>query len=195
MTQEEREEFAEVMLEDVISVVRKTGCMVTLLCTSKYTCSEALVAIRKEGLNEAINWALPQFHCPALIVMSDLPMITHEDLQRVLSTKADMAIVPGLGGGTNVIFVKRPDIFHVEYYGFSYRRHLQIAKELGLTVEIIDSMHMSTDVDEPSDLVELMIHGHGISRKWLCERGFSLLVENGRISFARDGEIFPQFSR
>jgi 2-phospho-L-lactate guanylyltransferase len=83
----------------------------------------------------------------------------------------------------------------VEYYGFSYRRHLQIAKELGLTVEIIDSMHMSTDVDEPHDLVELMIHGHGISREWLCERGFSLLVENGRIGVARNGEILPQFSR
>ena len=81
MTQEEREEFAEVMLGDVISAVRKTGCTATLLCTSRYTCNEALVAIRKEGLNEAINWALPQFHCPALIIMSDLPMTTPGSLQ------------------------------------------------------------------------------------------------------------------
>ena len=188
MTQEEREEFAEVMLGDVISAVRKTGCTATLLCTSRYMCNEALVAIRKEGLNEAINWALPQFHCPALIIMSDLPMTTPGSLQRVLSTKADMAIVPGLGGGTNVIFVKHPEIFHVEYYGFSYRRHLQIADELGLTVEIIDSMRMSTDVDEPSDLVELMIHGHGNAREWLYEHGFALSVENGRVSVMRNGE-------
>lgn len=188
MSQEEREEFAAVMLQDVISAVRKTGCTATLLCTSKYSCTEALVAVRKEGLNEAINWALPQFHCPALILMSDLPMVTPGSLQRVLSTRADMAIVPGLGGGTNVIFMKHPELFHVEYYGFSFRRHLQIAEELGLSVEIMDSMRMSTDVDEPADLVELMIHGHGNAREWLYGHGFTLLVENGRVGVMRNGE-------
>lgn len=188
MSLEEREEFAEVMLGDVISAVRKTGCTVTLLCTSKYTCSDALVAVRKEGLNEAINWALPQFHCPALIIMSDLPMVTPGSLQRVLSTRADVAIVPGLGGGTNVIFIKHPEKFRVEYYGFSFKRHLEIAHELGLTVEIVDSMRMATDVDEPTDLVELMIHGRGNAREWLYEHGFTLSVENGRVSVSKNGE-------
>ena len=188
LTQEEREEFARIMLEDVILAVRRTGCSATLLCTSKYECRDALVAVRKEGLNEAINWALPQFHCPSLIIMSDLPMVTPGNLQRVISTKADMAIVPGLGGGTNVIFVKKPEKFHVEYYGFSFRRHLQIAEELGLNVEIIDSMRMSTDVDEPADLVELMIHGHGNAREWLYEHGFTLSVQDGRVKVHRDGK-------
>ena len=59
MTQEEREEFAEVMLGDVISAVRKTGCTATLLCTSKYTCNEALVAIRKEGLTKQSTGHFP----------------------------------------------------------------------------------------------------------------------------------------
>ena len=99
-----------------------------------------------------------------------------------------MGIVPGLGGGTSVIFVKHPENYNVEYYGFSYRRHRQSAEEPGLTVEIIDSMRMSTDVDEPSDLVELMIHGHGNAREWLYEHGFALSVENGRVSVMRNGE-------
>ncbi|HJK10542.1 MAG TPA: hypothetical protein O0X33_00460 [Methanocorpusculum sp.] len=47
---------------------------------------------------------------------------------------------------------------------------------------------MSTDVDEPSDLVELMIHGHGNAREWLYEHGFALSVENGRVSVMRNGE-------
>ncbi|HJJ56027.1 MAG TPA: 2-phospho-L-lactate guanylyltransferase [Methanocorpusculum sp.] len=188
LSQPEREEFAETMLKDVIYAVRKTGCTATLLCTSEYTCSDALVAVRKQGLNESINWALSQFHCPALIIMSDIPMVTAGSLQRLLSTKSDMAIVPGLGGGTNVIFIKRPTIFHVEYYGFSYRRHLQIAEELGLTVEIIDSMKMSVDIDEPSDLIELMLHSHSKSREWLYTHGFNLLVENGRVSVTRNGQ-------
>ncbi|MDD2470700.1 MAG: 2-phospho-L-lactate guanylyltransferase [Methanocorpusculum sp.] len=187
LSQEEREEFARIMLGDVISAVRRTGCSATLLCTSAYDCRDALVAVRKEGLNEAINWALPQFHCPALIIMSDLPMVTPGGLQRVVSTKADMSIVPGLGGGTNVMFVKKPEDFHVEYYGFSFRRHLQIAEELGFSVEIIDSMRMSTDVDEPADLVELMIHGHGNAREWLYNNGFTLSIEDGRVNVLRNG--------
>jgi 2-phospho-L-lactate guanylyltransferase len=187
LSQDEREEFAKIMLGDVISAVKRTGCTATLLCTSKFECRDALVAVRKEGLNEAINWALPQFHCPSLIIMSDLPMVTPGNLQRVISTKADMAIVPGLGGGTNVIFVKKPENFHVEYYGFSFRRHLQIAEELGFTVEIIDSMRMSTDVDEPQDLVELMIHGHGEAREWLYNHDFTLSFDDGRVSVLRNG--------
>lgn len=188
LSQEEREEFARVMLDDVISAVRRTGCTATLLCTSPYECSDALIAIRREGLNEAINWALPQFHCPALIVMSDIPMVTPGSLQRVVSTKADMAIVPGTGGGTNIIYIKSPEKFRVEYYGFSFRRHLEIAKELGMSVEIVDSMRMATDIDEPSDLVELMIHGHGNSREWLYNHGFMLSTESGRVSVTREGK-------
>ena len=125
LSEEEREEFAQVMLGDVIYAVRRTGCTATLLCTSKYECRDALVAIRREGLNEAINWALPQFHCPALIIMSDLPMVTPGSLQRVVSTKADLAIVPGLGGGTNILFIKNPvyrmsDIILIVYYIHTY---------------------------------------------------------------------------
>lgn len=188
LSQDEREEFARVMLCDVINAVNRTGCTATLLTTSKYDCHEALVAVRKEGLNEAINWALPQFHCPAMIIMSDLPLVTAGALQKVLSTQKDMAIVPGIGGGTNVIFVKKPEKFHAEYYGFSFRRHLEIAKEAGLSVEIVDSMRLSTDVDEPSDLVELMIHGRGLAREWLYGHGFELNVENGRLKVMRNGE-------
>lgn len=185
---EEREEFARVMLCDVINAVNRTGCSSTLLTTSKYNCRESLVAVRKEGLNEAINWALPQFHCPAMIIMSDLPLVTAGALQKVLSTKKDMAIVPGTGGGTNVIFVKKPEKFHVEYYGFSFRRHLQIAEEAGLSVEIIDSMRLTTDVDEPADLVELMIHGRGIAREWLYNHGFELSAADGRVKVLRNGD-------
>lgn len=99
LSQEEREAFARTMLEDVIGSVLKSGCSATLLCTHPFKHADALIAVRKEPLNEAINWALAQFHCSALIIMADLPLVTAGDIQRLIRTEKDMAIVPGRGGG------------------------------------------------------------------------------------------------
>lgn len=185
MDQKEREGFAYSMLQDVISAVNRTGCSATLLSTSPYACETALVAVRDEGLNEAIDWALPQFHCPALIIMADLPLVTARALQRVLSTDADMAIVPGRGGGTNVIFLKRPQCFHARYYGSSFQKHLAMAEECGFSVDVIDSFRLSTDIDEKEDLVEVLIHGKGHAREYLELLGFSVMHEKGRVGVVR----------
>jgi len=185
MDQQEREGFAYAMLQDVISAVNQTGCSATLLSTSPYACESALVAVRDEGLNEAIDWALPQFHCPALIIMADLPLVTARALQRVLSTDADMAIVPGRGGGTNVIFLKRPQCFHARYYGSSFQKHLAMAEECGFSVDVIDSFRLSTDIDEKEDLVEVLIHGKGRAREYLESLGFSVMHEKGRVGVVR----------
>jgi len=185
MNQQEREGFAYAMLQDVISAVNRTGCSATLLSTSPYACESALVAVRDEGLNEAIDWALPQFHCPALIIMADLPLVTATSLQRVLSTDADMAIVPGRGGGTNVIFLKHPKCFHARYYGSSFQKHMAMAEECGFSVDVIDSFHLSTDIDEKEDLVEVLIHGKGRAREYLELLGFSVMHEKGRVGVVR----------
>ncbi|MCP1716262.1 2-phospho-L-lactate guanylyltransferase [Methanocalculus alkaliphilus] len=185
MNQEEREGFARAMLEDVVTAVNRTGCSATLLSTSPYACETALVAVRNDGLNEAIDWALPQFHCPALIIMADLPLVTAGALQRILSTEADMAIVPGRGGGTNVVFLKSPACFTAQYYGSSFRKHLAMAKECGFSVEVIDSFRLSTDIDEKEDLVEVLIHGRGKSREYLESLGFGVTEEKGRVGVSR----------
>ncbi len=185
LSQEEREAFARAMLDDVIAAVLKSGCSATLLCTSAFERDDALVAVRKEPLNEAINWALDQFHCPALIIMSDLPLVRAGDIQRLVSTGKDMAIVPGRGGGTNAIFLKKPRCFHADFYGASFLDHMRIAEECGFTVDIIDSFRMSTDMDEREDLVEILIHGKGKSREYLEGLGFSLSIEKGRVSVKR----------
>ncbi|RXE57389.1 2-phospho-L-lactate guanylyltransferase [Methanoculleus taiwanensis] len=185
LSQEEREAFARAMLDDVIAAVLKSGCSATLLCTSAFERGDALVAVRKEPLNEAINWALAQFHCPALIIMADLPLVRAGDIQRLVSTGKDMAIVPGRGGGTNAIFLKKPRCFRADFYGASFLDHMRIAEECGFTVDVIDSFRMSTDMDEQEDLVEILIHGKGKSREYLEGLGFSLSIEKGRVSVKR----------
>jgi len=189
-TQEEREEFARVMLDDVISAVAEAGLDVSVLSTNDYTSEKANVIVRDEGLNEALNRVLPTLNVPVLIIMSDLPIVSAADIKRVVSTEKDIAIVPGLGGGTNILFIKNPKKYHVEYYGFSFRKHRDIAVASGMSVDVIDSMRMSMDVDEPSDLVELLIHGTGNSPGWLRSHDFSLSTESGRLKVTYKGEEF-----
>jgi 2-phospho-L-lactate/phosphoenolpyruvate guanylyltransferase len=122
---------------------------------------------------------------PILIIMADLPLADTASVRRVISTQQDIAIVPGRGGGTNAIFMKEPQKFHVDYYGTSFLKHMKIALEAGLSVEVIDSFRLHTDIDEPEDLVELLIHGTGKSRAYLEELGFSLSVETGRVGVTR----------
>ncbi len=185
LDQDEREAFARAMLDDVIAAVLKSGCSATLLCTDAFEHEDALIAVRREPLNDAVNWALAQFHCPALIIMSDIPLVRAGDIQRLVSTEKDMAIVPGRGGGTNVIFLKKPRCFRADYYGASFLDHMRIAAECGFSVEVIDSFRMSTDMDEKEDLVELLIHGRGKSRQFLEQSGFALSIEKGRVGVKR----------
>ena len=188
LDQEEREAFARLMLEDVIASVLKSGCSATLLCTHPFKHENALIAIRKESLNEAINWALAQFHCPALIIMADLALVTAGDIQRLIRSERDMAIVPGRGGGTNAIFLKKPRCFHADFYGASFLDHLRIASECNFSVDVIDSFRMSTDIDEKEDLVEILIHGkRRRSKEYLESLGFSLAIdEKGRVGVQRN---------
>jgi 2-phospho-L-lactate guanylyltransferase len=67
----------------------------------------------------------------------------------------------------------------VDYYGVSFLKHLEIAK--GLSVEVFDSFNLSTDIDEVSDLAELLIHGKGHSRSYLEKIGARLLANKGRV--------------
>jgi len=73
------------------------------------------------------------------------------------SSSADVVIAPGRAGGTNVLRVSRPERFEVRYHNLSFLTHEQLARERGLSVEVYDSFYTSVDIDEPQDLVELLI--------------------------------------
>jgi len=185
MDQNKREEFARAMLDDVTEAVCATGCRLSLLCTEYYVHNLADTIVREDGLNDALNWAFSLAREPVLVIMADLPLATPDSIRRVLETDSDVAIVPGRGGGTNVIFMKDPSRFRADYYGASYLDHMKVAEEFGVTVEVIDSFRLSTDVDEKEDLVELMIHGTGKARRHLESSGFILSIEKGRVGMKR----------
>ena len=186
LNQEEREAFARAMLADVITAVKGAGCSPVVVGAELFDSDDVQVTVKDADLNQTLNSIIPQsVGGQMLIIMADLPLATSAAIERVCATKKDMAMVPGRGGGTNVIFLKEPARFHVDYYGTSFNKHMKIAGDAGLSCEVIDSFRLHTDIDEKEDLVELLIHGDGTSRKYLEDLGFELSVEKGRVGVTR----------
>jgi 2-phospho-L-lactate guanylyltransferase len=185
LNQEERESFARAMLADVVCAVRDVNCSPVVVSSELFDSEDIQITVTDADLNQTLNSLLPQVVGEILIVMADLPLTDGASLKRVLATGKDMAIAPGRGGGTNVIYLKEPARFHVDYYGTSFLKHVKIAEEAGLSCEVIDSFRLHTDIDEKEDLVELLIHGTGKSRAYLEELGFMLSVEKGRAGVER----------
>lgn len=191
MDQEEREAFARAMLGDVISVLKDAGCAPCILSTVPFTYGEndggkdVPTQIDTRDLNEALNAYLSRQGAPVLVIMSDLPLVTPDAIRRLVSCRADVGIVPGRGGGTNVLYIRKPREFRVDYYGASFCDHVRNAEDAGLSYEVIDSFFMSTDIDEKEDLVEILIHGRGRSRRFLQGIGIGLSLEQGRVGVQR----------
>jgi 2-phospho-L-lactate guanylyltransferase len=187
LSQEEREEFVELMLNQVIDTLKEAGIgTIDILSPSMYgleNMKKANVFLDKDDLNEALNRYLEQAEEPVMIVMADLPLLSPDHVKGIASTKEDVCIVPGKGGGTNILFIKNPAGYRVRYYGSSFLTHCSIAEKTGQNVEIYDSFLAGTDIDEPEDLVELLIHGSGTAKEYISKK-FRLEISRGRVRLA-----------
>ncbi len=188
LDEKEREEFAETMMLDVVAAVTDANCRPVILGTEPFESDLVQVAMPEKGLSDALNEYLSCAIDSVLIIMADIPLADEASVRRVLATQKDVAIVPGRGGGTNVIFIRDAAKFRVDYYGGSFAKHMAIAKDAGLSAEVIDSFRLHTDIDEKEDLVELLIHGTGRSRAYLADRNFTLTTEKGRVGVERKGQ-------
>lgn len=186
LSEKERENLADLMIRDVVAAVSKAGCRPMILSTHPYSLPGIDVEVREAGLNEGLNRFLEEWDDPLLIIMADLPLVDSDAVKRLISTRKKMAIVPGRGGGTNAIYLSKASSFRVDYYGASFLKHTKIARERGLSCQVVDSFRILTDVDEKEDLVELLIHGTGFSVRYLEELGFSLSIEKGRVGVKRE---------
>lgn len=186
MGEGERVRFARAMLGDVVEAVLSAGCAPVILATdASVECRGAEVQVTPLGLNDALNNLFREQESPLLIAMADMPLADSISLGKLIGSSAQVAIVPGRGGGTNALLLREPQRFRADFYGASFLKHMKIAADAGLSVEVIDSFRLHTDVDEESDLVELLIHGRGRSRALLEELGFSLSVQRGRVGVKR----------
>lgn len=180
---DERRAFAAVLCEDVRGAIRRAGGTPELLATAPVECS-CPVHVDERSLSTAVNAVLADASGPVAVVMADLGLATPESLEGLFAAGGDVVVAPGLGGGTNALVVRASD-FRVDYHGGSYRKHLAAASACGATLTTVDSFRLAVDVDEPADLVELLLHGEGAAPAWLRDTGFELDATGGRTTIRR----------
>ncbi len=179
----ERSDFAAVMRDDVLTALQAVGWEPELLSTEPVDV-DVPVIVDSRSLTTAVNAVLAE-SVPTAVVMADLALATPAALERFFAPAGDVVLVPGRGGGTNAIIVRDPD-FRVDYHGASYLDHLDRAEELGASVSVVDSHRLATDIDERTDLVELLLHGEGDAPEWLRSAGFQLAISEGRVGLRRE---------
>lgn len=184
---DERRVFARAMLRDVLEALPARHDA-TVLATASVDC-DAPVVVDERPLTEAVNDRLPggdqsETDDPVAVVMADLALATPAALERLFAPDADVVLAPGRGGGTNALVVRHPR-FRVDYHGASIRDHRATAREVGADTATVDSFRLATDVDEPADLVELLLHADGRATAWLREADFAVTTTDGRVEATR----------
>lgn len=188
---DERAAFAAAMLADVLDAARPADHEVRVLATEP---TDAVpdgvpVDVDDRPLTPAVNAVLDARDPPVAVLTADLPLATPAAVERLLAagTAGDVVLAAGRGGGTNA-FVSRHDGFRADYHGLSYRDHREGARAAGASVAEVDSRRLATDVDEPVDLAEVLVHGAGTrAARWLAAAGVTLRTADGRATVARDG--------
>lgn len=176
---DERLAFALAMLEDVLAAVSQGPFEPEVHSTASLPDSIAApVSVDDRPLDAVITDAIAT-ETPVAVVMADLPLLSPGTLSRLRETAGDVVLAPGRGGGTNAMVV-RDSAFETDYHGASIRDHRRIAAERGLTVAEIDSFRLGADVDEPADLLEVLLHAAGESAAWLESAGFRIETGAGR---------------
>ncbi|MDT3434312.1 2-phospho-L-lactate guanylyltransferase [Haloarcula sp. 1CSR25-25] len=188
LSPDERREFTEAMLADVVDAVTAAGREPEVVSTAPLDCA-APVTVDDRGLDALVNALLEstvkEGDGTLAVVMADLPLATSKTVERLLAPDADVVLAPGLGGGTNAFVCRHPE-FRVDYHGASIRDHRRLAREAGASVAEVDSRLLATDIDEPGDLAEVLLHSDGAAADWLDDAGFSLSLTDGRVTVSRE---------
>jgi 2-phospho-L-lactate guanylyltransferase len=172
----ERDAFARAMLRDVLDALDSAGYEPTVLSTGPVDCT-APVEIDDRPLTEAVNDQLASADPPVAVVMADLALATPSALKRLFEPTAGVVLAPGLRGGTNALCTHEAN-FRVDYHGVSYRDHEQAAQAIGAAVSMVDSYRLACDIDEPGDLLDVLLHSEGAASDWLTAAGFSVASES-----------------
>ena len=182
---DERATVARAMLADVLDALDGLDHEPRVLATEDIEC-EVPVRVDDRPLTPAVNGALASVDGPAAVVMADLALATPTALARLFALDAGVVLAPGLGGGTNAVVARDPD-FRVDYHGLSYLDHREAAADAGTDVATVDSFRLAVDVDDPGDLVDVLVHTDGHTASRLHELGIELSVDDG-VALARDGD-------
>lgn len=112
------------------------------------------------AIDQAARWALSQGDSALLVLPSDLPLVSVDDLaalwnasQQLYAARAVVIAPDSHDSGTNALLVRPPGALPFQFGPDSFHRHCQQAQALGLAYHVHRSPRLSLDVDLPADLI------------------------------------------
>lgn len=169
----ERATLCELMLRDVLAAVSKAqGLAGVVLVTG----DDVLAGIGRrfgarildtggdEGTRRAVEYAalrLLREHAAGMLVLpSDIPAVTPEEIGRLLSahrSAAALTLAPALQDrGTNALAVSPCDAVQLCFGECSFPAHLAAARRVGIEPSIVRLPGIGFDIDRPLDLVRFL---------------------------------------
>jgi len=176
MTQEERTRLAWVMLEGTFAAAARVRSADRIAVVTLYRPAIDLaqrygmeVIMEAEQVSESVSVdfgsreARKRGASAGLRLPIDLPLVTAEDLETILShdgPSPSAVIVPSRDGtGTNAILRRPADLFPSHFGPGSLAKHLQEAQQAQARCEVIHLPRIALDIDDPSDVAALMEQG------------------------------------
>lgn len=185
---EQREALSRKMLEMTLTTLKQVDGINGILTISRD--NKALTLARAFNVHTVQESGAPELNAALaratqavmtwnasriLIMASDIPLVTVEDIESVLAlAKHDSRVVviatDRREEGTNAMLVEPPGLIPYRYGQDSLRKHQEEASRVGVEVRVFRSPTISLDVDIPDDLAayrEIMGQRQPADLAWL----------------------------
>ena len=106
------------------------------------------------ALAQAARYAVARGATKILVLPTDIPNLTAEDVRAVASprgTGPQIIIAPSRDGGTNALFLQPAQAIPFAFGKGSFARHRRLAEEAGIPVRVVESASLLFDIDLPED--------------------------------------------
>ncbi|PJF44011.1 MAG: 2-phospho-L-lactate guanylyltransferase [Phototrophicales bacterium] len=170
LTPEQREKLAISLLVRNLQLLKDLPQVAGILVVSRDTKVLAIArdhdvtTVQESGqpeLNTALLRAtefLKTLHAQSVLILpTDLPLLTVEDIQKIIELgdyAGTVVIAPDRQrDGTNALLVNPPGALTYHYGPASFVHHCDAAQLEGLTLKIYESPSIAIDIDTPEDLL------------------------------------------
>lgn len=106
------------------------------------------------ALTQAARFAVARGATRILVLPTDIPNLTTEDVQAVASPRGigpQIVIAPSRDGGTNALLLQPAQAIPFAFGRGSFARHQRLAEEAGIPVRVVESASLLFDIDLPED--------------------------------------------
>jgi 2-phospho-L-lactate/phosphoenolpyruvate guanylyltransferase len=190
LDQSARTKLAQAMLHDVLSALHewKRRPAIGIVTSDPYATSlaeefgfEVIPDPDNPGETGAIEMAtrvcVHRGMDSTLVIPADIPLIQGWELEKIMTeapAEGTVLVPAGDGRGTNAAFRRPANLFPLRFGNDSFKPHYAAAQATGKPCVILQSPGIAVDVDNPADLLQLVLlpgetRAQRLAREWNVE--------------------------